>query len=589
MTPKNKVWIGLGIPILIITAFFAYLASEYVDVKGDYEWSNNSTLLAEVGIGIVVALLILMLTKMSEFRMDTKISSVLDIVQERERIQIEKSKQAYSSVRSSLQEIQSRITMIQSVSKSFDISEDDTPKNFYHVQIISISNEIKKFSEDVLDNSNKFSLEFIDMGTINMIKTVSSICKNKPAFSKNDTTVDMSSYDTLKITIDNEIEKLNEKIGDEPNSQQTTLQANIEKTSMSVSSDRTIYPLNSTMHICVSLESVIEGEKIVFQIFNSERRLLLSKIFDPENPNYPELAKVNLFQTCFKMEGEEWKVGEQYIVRATHGSFYAEDSFTIDRRTPIIQSDKSVYTIGSDMILTVIDPDADMDSDKVEFVGDREDSKIIIESKYGKIDGYRLRETGVSTGIFQGVIGILPVSKDGKVISQKFGDKTIDKIQGTGIDDGFIGGRPGDEITISYKNSTSVVSLAVFISNFVPIISMDQKAYRPTDKVYLTVVAPDFSLDPEKIDEIGQNPQSTVQIQTSVDRLESYKLVETGPDTGVFEGELQLVPIDKKPSESSKLRGPNNGIIGCNKEDIIKAVFAWWKDESATAEAVIRL
>ena len=587
MTPKNKVWIGLGILILIITPVFAYLALEYVNVKGDYEWSNNATLFAEVGIGIVVALFILMLTKMNEFRMDAKISSVLDIVQERERIQIEKSKQAYSSVRSSLQEIQSRIVTIQSASKSFDNSEDDTSKNFYHVQIVSLSSEIKKFSEDIFDNSNKFSLEFIDIHTINMIKIVSSICKHKPVFSKNDTTVDMSSYDTLKVTIDNEIGKLNEKIRDEPNSQQTTLQANIEKTSMSVSSDRTIYPLNSTVYMCANLASAIEGEKIVFQIFNSERRLLLSKIFDPENPDYPELAKVNLFETCFKMEGEEWKIGKQYIVRATHGSSYAEDSFTIDRRTPVIQSDKSVYTIGSDMIITVIDPDADMDSDIVEFIGDRDDSRLVIESKYGKIDGYRLRETGNSTGIFQGVIGFLGIKKNGTVFPQEFGGQVIDKIQGTGIEDGYIGARNGDEITITYTNSANVVCLSVFIANFDSVVSMDRERYSSTDKVYLTIVSPDFNSNSEKVDEIGQKPENTIQIRTSVDRLDNYKLVETGKDTGIFVGELQLVLINKKSSKPLELKGPNDGVLYCSKEDFIEVVFTPFEDDSVVQKAII--
>ena len=587
MTPKDKTLLGFGIPLLIVVATFAYLALANIEIKED-EWSNNATLLAEVGIGIAVALFILMLTKLSEFRMDAKISSILDVIQEREKIRIENENQIYSLICLSLQEIQNKIASILTFSELFK-DPNNTFKEFHKNQIMQYYNEIKKLSEDVLDDTNKVSIDFFDVDTLGTIKTISDLCKNAPTFNENNQTVDVSSYTRLKSINEDEICKLNERIREKHSSNRTTLQANTEKIFMSVSSDRTIYPLNSTLYMCANLASVIEGEKIVFQIFNSERRLLLSQILDPENPDYPELAKVNLFEVCFKARGEEWNVGKQYIVRATHGSSYAEDSFTIDRRTPVIQSDKSVYTIGSDMILTVIDPDADMDSDKVEFVGDREDSKIIIESKYGKIDGYRLRETGKSEGIFQGIIGFLPVSKDGKVISQKFGGKTMDKIQGTGIDDGFIGGRPGDEITISYKNSTNIVSLAVFISNFMPVISMDQKAYRPTDKVYLTVVAPDFSLDPEKIDEIGQNPQSTVQIQTSVDRLESYKLVEIGPDTGVFEGELQLVPIDKKPSESSKLRGPNNGIIGCNKEDIIKAVFTWWKDESATAEAVIRL
>ena len=585
MTSKDKILLGFGIPILIIVAIFTYLTLANIEVKED-EWSNNATLLAEVGIGIAVALFILMLTKMSEFRMDAKVSSMLDVIQEREKIRIENENQIYSLIRLSLQEIQSKIVSILAFSELFK-DPNNTLKKFYKTQIMRYYNEIKKLSEDVLDDTNKVSIDFFDVDTLGTIKTISDLCKNAPTFNENNQTVDVSSYTRLKSINEDEICKLNERIREKRSSNRTTLQANTEKIFMSVSSDRTIYPLNSAMYICANLASVIEGEKIVFQIFNSKRRLLLSRIFDPENPDYPEFAKVNLFQICFKMRGEKWKVGKQYIVRATHGSSYAEDSFTIDKRTPVIQSDKSVYTIGSDMILTVIDPDADKDSEIVEFIGDRDDSRIIIESKYGKIDGYRLRETGNSTGIFQGVIGFLGVRKNGAVFPQEFGGQIIDKIQGTGIEDGYIGARNGDEITITYTNSANVVYLSVFIANFDSVVSMDREKYSSTDKVHLTIVSPDFNSNSEKVDEIGQKPENTIQIRTSVDKLDNYKLVETGKDTGIFAGELQLVPINKKSSKQSERKGPNDGVLYCSKADFIEVVFTPFEDDSVVQKAII--
>ena len=42
------------------------------------------------------------------------------------------------------------------------------------------------------------------------------------------------------------------------------------------------------------------------------------------------------------------------------------DSATFDLRNAVLQSDKSVYIIGSDMILTLIEPDFDLDSDGAE-------------------------------------------------------------------------------------------------------------------------------------------------------------------------------------------------------------------------------
>ena len=44
------------------------------------------------------------------------------------------------------------------------------------------------------------------------------------------------------------------------------------------------------------------------------------------------------------------------------------DSATFDLRNGVLQSDKSVYLIGSDMILTLIEPDFDLDNDVAQSV-----------------------------------------------------------------------------------------------------------------------------------------------------------------------------------------------------------------------------
>ena len=44
------------------------------------------------------------------------------------------------------------------------------------------------------------------------------------------------------------------------------------------------------------------------------------------------------------------------------------DSATFDLRNGVLQSDKSVYIIGSDMILTLIEPDFDLDNDQAETI-----------------------------------------------------------------------------------------------------------------------------------------------------------------------------------------------------------------------------
>ncbi len=99
------------------------------------------------------------------------------------------------------------------------------------------------------------------------------------------------------------------------------------------------------------------------------------------------------------------------------------DSATFDLRNGVLQSDKSVYLIGSDMIITIIEPDWDLESDGAETydldviewdsdaaTGTMGDSITIgtTETSNGNFDPEpsSFRETGDSTGIFQIVIEI---------------------------------------------------------------------------------------------------------------------------------------------------------------------------------------
>jgi hypothetical protein len=91
------------------------------------------------------------------------------------------------------------------------------------------------------------------------------------------------------------------------------------------------------------------------------------------------------------------------------------DSATFDLRNGVLQSDKSVYIIGADMIMTVIEPDWDRDNDGAETYDldaiewDSDAATVTMGNAGGEGVAFDpepsdLRETGDSTGIFQVVI-----------------------------------------------------------------------------------------------------------------------------------------------------------------------------------------
>ena len=136
-----------------------------------------------------------------------------------------------------------------------------------------------------------------------------------------------------------------------------------------------------------------------------------------------------------------------------------------------------------------------------------------------------LRETGENTGIFQVVI----------TISEKIGSNSLER---------------GEEITLTYTDrgpsgadfvgdDERDVELQIETSNFGATVELDQNVYTWTDKVYITVVASDYNFDSNIVDEIGTDDKGEITIRTRADELQ-YRLAETGPDTGVFTGELVL-------------------------------------------------
>ena len=140
-----------------------------------------------------------------------------------------------------------------------------------------------------------------------------------------------------------------------------------------------------------------------------------------------------------------------------------------------------------------------------------------------------------------------------------------------------------------------------------PTIEFDQMDYTWTDKVYVHIVSPDHNLDDELVEEIG-GKKSPVRITTSMGELDHYRLVETGPDTGIFAGELILTGFlhnaDGKIKTGNDLgqdvgetipanyksigRGPAGGLLPTAEEDVIAAYFEFAKDETVVSSVIVR-
>ena len=270
------------------------------------------------------------------------------------------------------------------------------------------------------------------------------------------------------------------------------------------------------------------------------------------------------------------------------------DSATFDLRNGILQSDKSAYIIGGDMILTLIEPDFDLENDEREtytldlIEWDSDDAALtmgILGEDAAAFDPEpsAFRETGDSTGIFQVVIEI-PESLQGSNLDR-----------GEAIELEYTDWGPSGANYVGDEDED--VNLTILTSNFGATIELDQKVYTWTDKVYITILAPDHNFDSDLIDEIGETREDVVRVNTGEDDLDQYRLTETGPDTGIFTGEVILTGFshDADGDGTEDLRtepatgfGPTDGRLGATEDDGITVSFEFSEDETVIGSSLIR-
>ena len=282
------------------------------------------------------------------------------------------------------------------------------------------------------------------------------------------------------------------------------------------------------------------------------------------------------------------------------------DSATFDLRNGVIQSDKSVYIIGSDMILTLIDPDLDLDNDGaqsytldlIEWDSDAATGSLGPKSALTDVanldpEPSQLRETGDSTGIFQVVIEI----------PNTLGTNGLDR--GEKIDLEYIDRGPAGANYVGHESED--INLTVYTSNFGATVELDQKVYSWTDKVFITVVAPDHNYDSLLIDAIGETTSDPLKVSTRGNQLANYKLIESGADTGIFIGEVTLkgfaFDADGDTSTGSSgneitgtasslttgaSSGPTGGNIAATNNDGLTVSFEFSEDETVVGSALIR-
>ena len=185
-----------------------------------------------------------------------------------------------------------------------------------------------------------------------------------------------------------------------------------------------------------------------------------------------------------------------------------------------------------------------------------------------------MTETGPRTGIFQGTVHFtkstsfgnsLHVSGSENTITGEYIDRTLPPPY-----------TPSDQIPI---NATIVTHNGKTVTSEVK-VKLDKSVYTWTDRVNIRLIEPNQNLDPNKIDTVN------VTVSTRGNSILPYKLVETGPNTGIFTGYVILTGdprlkgeggVDGNGQEPTGVGpsgvGPSDGLLPAENSDGISASF----------------
>jgi len=217
------------------------------------------------------------------------------------------------------------------------------------------------------------------------------------------------------------------------------------------------------------------------------------------------------------------------------------DSSTFDMRTGSLSVDKDVYVLGSDMVVTLTDPDLNLDAGSIEsyamglieWDSDASSSTMLSGSDFTN-NPSSLQETGADTGVFQTVTTLPETNVASTAID--FGEE----VTLTYADQGLSG-------EDSYGDDTFDAEAYFSISDFGALVELDKAVYNWTDTVYITITAPDHNTNTAGEETIGTTALP-IQVTTRNGKMctvsgtgsATYVAAETGPDTGVFTAEVAL-------------------------------------------------
>lgn len=193
--------------------------------------------------------------------------------------------------------------------------------------------------------------------------------------------------------------------------------------------------------------------------------------------------------------------------------------------------DQKVYSWTDKVYFTVVSLGHNKDPYQKDIIGDSAGELVEISTKFGKLSGYKLIETGENTSFFTGEVILT-----GDPFHDADGDGLLNgasgKTSGTGPTGGFIKSTSDDGISVAVQiNQDKFWYGDALIRWNVGEIQFVNRDYLDLQNLIIRAIDPDMNLNPELVDTID------VKVSSDSDKKgTTITLSETSYATGIFEG-----------------------------------------------------
>ena len=279
-------------------------------------------------------------------------------------------------------------------------------------------------------------------------------------------------------------------------------------------------------------------------------------------------------------EAEDDWIQQSYILSVTYtdsSDATGETSDTTDSAifnigTASLSTDTDEYAIKQKAFIELVDHDSNYDSDTretipltaIEWEGSADAD--LSGSAFDASPPF-LRETESNSGIFLTEITI-PEDVDDRGRSEAV--------------------ELGETVTLTYTDTSPAgaerpgvndrsVETGFTISRTGATLTLDKDIYSWRDRVTITVVAPDFNIDSLAVESVGDKNPNTVTMRSQLQTMKDISLAETGPNTGIFQGTVDLGGFSYEVAKGVMAQPVS--LLEVGNEDGISVTFTYDEDE----------